>query len=126
MVFAGILVPRTTGSPPITVGSSTISAGTAGRFRKATTKDLQFAPSYPKAFVVSNDNPALRELETMRELSAVFLCDAEREVVGHRIVGISHFVGGDYNGARAHLEQALAVDFLPSGSRDSLTACRHG
>src|ERR1700758_5398966 len=41
MVFAGILVPRTTGSPPITVGSSTISAGTAGGFRRATTTDLQ-------------------------------------------------------------------------------------
>ena len=54
------------------------------------------------------------ELEPMRELSAAFLRDAEREpnspevLVGHRIVGISHFVEGDYIGARAHLEQALA------------------
>ena len=54
------------------------------------------------------------ELESMRELSAAFLRDAERTpnspevLVGHRIVGISHFVEGDYFGARAHLEQALA------------------
>jgi class 3 adenylate cyclase/predicted ATPase len=54
------------------------------------------------------------ELELVRELSAAFLRDAERQpnspevLVGHRIVGISHFVEGDYIGALAHLEQALA------------------
>ena len=47
---------------PSRSGLRTISAGTAGGFRRATTTDLQFAPSYPKAFVVSNDNPARRHL----------------------------------------------------------------
>ncbi len=54
------------------------------------------------------------EPESIRTLSAAFLRDAEREsdapeiLVGHRIVGTSHWHEGDYIGAREHLEQALA------------------
>jgi predicted ATPase len=65
----------------------------------------------------------------MRELSAVFLRDAERApdspevLVGHRIVGITHFVDGDYIDARAHLEQALASY---DAERHRLLAFRYG
>jgi predicted ATPase len=54
------------------------------------------------------------EPEQMRTLSAAFLRDAapnlgsSEYVMGHRIVGMSHWYGGDYAGARKHLERALA------------------
>src|SRR5208282_5748519 len=63
------------------------------------------------------------------ELSAAFLRDAERipdspeVLVGHRIVGTSHFVDGDYIGARAHLDQALASY---DAERHRLLAFRYG
>ena len=54
------------------------------------------------------------EPQPMRTISAAFLRDAAPKpdspefVMGHRIVGMSFWYGGDYVGAREHLEQALA------------------
>ena len=54
------------------------------------------------------------EPEPMRALSEAFLRDAAPNpgspelVMGHRIVGMSHWYRGDYVGARDHLEHALA------------------
>jgi predicted ATPase len=54
------------------------------------------------------------EPEPMRALSEAFLRDAARYpgspelVMGHRVVGMSRWYGGDYIGAREHLEHALA------------------
>jgi class 3 adenylate cyclase/predicted ATPase len=55
------------------------------------------------------------EPEHMRALSTTFLRDAAGNlgspefVMGHRIVGMTHWHSGDYIAAREHLEQALAA-----------------
>ncbi len=65
----------------------------------------------------------------MRELSAAFLRDAEREpdspelMVGHRLVGTSLWYAGDYIGAQEHLEQGLA---LYDAERHRPLAVRYG
>jgi len=69
------------------------------------------------------------ELPEMRQAAGAFLSDARARGpapeagIAHRIVGVTHWVGGDFVQARAHFENALAI-FDPA--RDGDLAFRFG